>query len=266
MDQKLFDLAKKIMIEHLRCLRDRRNNEKLFKRVNDQGKVYGRSFKFKSQVYKSCIQQNISFIEIIEKKGDDKKYMYALNKIFFSCVQCKEKSCPYCYFHIQPQLTTRANLKLLFHQLNHQWKLFKFENNFAPTKKILMMLSQSKEFVSLLHSNPSVSSDMNLKDDLDWENSYRVNHLLFLDSTKEESVQPFQIDETVLRIHNVSYSLENTRLIPKEANCFQPMNSILMKKPPILIDEKNSLMNRHVILCLTVYLVFMKLFIKKQYI
>jgi len=157
MDQRLLDLAKQMTHQHLRYLRDRRNKKKLFKRVNDQGKVYGRSFQEKSRVYQHCIQHEIYFIEWVDKKGDDKKYMNALHKIFFPCDdRCKEKSCPYCVFQVEPTVDVSTNLQLLFHPLSTlkhpHWKRLKLENNFAPTKKILMMLSQSKEFMAQLYS------------------------------------------------------------------------------------------------------------------
>jgi len=211
LDKKLYDIAKNITNQHLKFLRVQREQQKLFKRVNANGKIYGRSFKFNSNVYKNCIKENITITEIIEKKGDDKKYLYALNKIFFNCFKCKEKSCPYCFFNIKSNINISLNLKLLFSKLNNNWKIFKLENNFAPTKKLLILLSQSKKFLSKLYSTKYFSIDPNLMD-----NSNIIYHQ-FLDDQKSlisnTSLNQSLISNTSLNQSLISNTSLNQSLI-----------------------------------------------------
>ena len=92
---------------------------------------------------------DIKIKEVYEKTGDDNKYYCALKYLFnINCNSCMHKGCPYCVLKIV-QSNFINDLKLIINK--KYWDKFKNENNFGPTKKLILILQNDSCFMNLLN-------------------------------------------------------------------------------------------------------------------
>lgn len=153
----LHNIAKEIADRHVHCLNMMRQSAQLYKRLDNKHRPIGRPFKENGQTFIKNQQAGIRMIRLqpIDKKGDPRKYNDALNSIITPCAGgCNKRHCIYCALQKRGiEVPSHPTHKILFaiHQArNEQWGMLRQENNLAPTKKLLKLLGENRQFMLIL--------------------------------------------------------------------------------------------------------------------
>ena len=192
--KQLHDIAIDIINHHCKLLKLDREKKRKFKYIDNNNKLYGQPFGYDlakkrssdqikelkeleeleeledtTKKYNTTDNRKIIELKSEQKTGDDNKYYTAIKYIFnLSCNNCQHTACPYCILNINIH---DKNLKFqsIFEMSEQKWNKFANENNFAPTKKVIKLISNDivqyiykynqKQFVlQILNSNTPESN------------------------------------------------------------------------------------------------------------
>uniref|UniRef100_A0A6C0K5V6 Uncharacterized protein n=1 Tax=viral metagenome TaxID=1070528 RepID=A0A6C0K5V6_9ZZZZ len=157
--ERIQERAHYIVKRHLETLEDRRQENKLYKRMSGK-RTYGRPFSKHGRVYRSlrAVGHRIQQLSPQQKKGDARKYWQALRAILHPCREDsgRRQYCPYCCLRDRgeeiPETSKKEALYFLF---DHEHRLAPSNKNFAPTHAVLGLLRKDPLFRNvLLKSRP----------------------------------------------------------------------------------------------------------------
>lgn len=143
---RLHRIGQALVDAHIHRLDEKRREDVLFKRVDIDGRTFGRPFRQGSAVHARCqrLRHPIRLLEADEKRGNNAVYSKALRSLTSPCADgCGRRYCAYCRLtgtgHQLPE-TPIPRLAYVLSLPLSQWGTFREENNFAPTKMVIRLL------------------------------------------------------------------------------------------------------------------------------
>jgi hypothetical protein len=165
--------AQYIVKRHLETLDNRRQENKLYKRMSGK-RMYGRPFSKHGHVYQSlrAVGHRIQRLSPQQKKGDARKYWQALRAILHPCRKDSDRRqyCPYCCLRdMGKEISETSNEEALRSLFDHEHRFAPSTKNFAPTHAVLGLLRKDPLFRNvllprrpLLQSSSSARTRMNI--------------------------------------------------------------------------------------------------------
>lgn len=162
--RRLEQKANQIIDHHADELLRERLAERRYKRLDENGRLFGRSIKHGTGTYDFYVKNRVPFRLLTPEEKIypcHSIYRAATSKIMHPCrTRCRKQSCPYCRFDFDDVGDMKnkkhhdlLRLSLLLSQPPTTWEKFSREKNFAPTKKTIGLLQSNRDFMSLLLRN-----------------------------------------------------------------------------------------------------------------